>query len=109
MYISIFCLRLGPVPGPKGDGGAQVGKGWPISLLRSPLLLTVCHLPSGTDWPLGAPRRFPVAWRLIWPAALCFLNDFLNYYYSNSQNCQTVLNRDDVWDSRKERKLPEEM
>ncbi len=25
------------------------------------------------DWPLGAPGRFPVAWLLIWPTALCFI------------------------------------
>ncbi len=32
---------------------------------------------AGADWPLGAPGRFPVAWRLIWPAGLFF---FIYYY-----------------------------
>ncbi len=30
------------------------------------------YIHPGADWPLGAPERFPVAWRLIWPAALFF-------------------------------------
>ncbi len=37
---------------------------------------------SGADWPLGAPGRFPVAWRLIWPAALCFLIYFFIIFFN---------------------------
>ncbi len=32
--------------------------------LNQTLILTL-----GADWPLVAPGRFPVAWRLIWPVA----------------------------------------
>ncbi len=31
-----------------------------------------CTPWPGADWPLGALGRFPVAWQLIWLAALCF-------------------------------------
>ncbi len=38
---------------------------------------------TGADWPFGAPGRFPVAWRLIWPAALCFLFIYYYLYFEN--------------------------
>ncbi len=34
------------------------------------------YIHPGADWPLGAPERFPVAWRLIWPACPFFLYIF---------------------------------
>ncbi len=50
-------------------------------------------LTSGVDWPLGAPGRFPVACRLIWPAALCFFYFLLLfiYFYLLPSQCAKVI------------------
>ncbi len=40
---------------------------------QAQLMPTAHNTGPAADWPLGAPGRFPVAWRLIWPAALCFI------------------------------------
>ncbi len=53
------------------ERGAGLGSGKVLEL-GFELGMPVVQLQPGADWPLGALGRFPVAWRLIWPAALCF-------------------------------------